>query len=43
VVAGLEDFEKQYGLRFHPADKLYELVKDGHLGEKTKSGFLEYV
>jgi 3-hydroxyacyl-CoA dehydrogenase len=43
VVAGLEDLEKKYGLRFHPADKLYELVKDGHLGEKTKSGFLEYV
>jgi 3-hydroxybutyryl-CoA dehydrogenase len=43
VVAGLEDLEKKYGLRFHPADKLVELVKDGHLGEKTKSGFLEYV
>jgi 3-hydroxyacyl-CoA dehydrogenase len=43
VVAGLEAFERKYGLRFHPADKLYELVKDGHLGEKTKSGFLEYV
>ncbi len=43
VVAGLEDLEKKYGLRFHPADKLYELVKDGHLGEKTKGGFLEYV
>jgi 3-hydroxyacyl-CoA dehydrogenase len=43
VVAGLEDFEKKYGVRFHPAQKLYELVKDGHLGEKTKGGFLEYV
>jgi 3-hydroxyacyl-CoA dehydrogenase/enoyl-CoA hydratase/3-hydroxybutyryl-CoA epimerase len=43
IVAGLEEFEKKYGLRFHPADKLYELVKDGHLGEKTKGGFLEYV
>src|SRR5512137_110048 len=43
VVAGLEELEKKYGLRFHPADKLYELVKDGHLGEKTKGGFLEYV
>ncbi len=43
VVAGLEDFEKKYGVRFHPADKLYELVKAGHLGEKTRSGFLEYV
>jgi 3-hydroxyacyl-CoA dehydrogenase len=43
VVAGLEDLEKRYGLRFHPADKLYELVKDGQLGEKTRSGFLEYV
>jgi len=43
VVAGLEDFEKKYGMRFHPAGKLYELVEDGHLGEKTKGGFLEYV
>lgn len=43
VVAGLEDLEKKYGLRFHPADKLYELVKDGQLGEKTRGGFLEYV
>ncbi|CAG0935740.1 3-hydroxybutyryl-CoA dehydrogenase [Thermoflexales bacterium] len=43
VVAGLEDFEKTYGLRFHPAEKLYELVKAGQLGEKTRGGFLEYV
>jgi 3-hydroxyacyl-CoA dehydrogenase len=43
LVAGLEAFEKQYGLRFHPADKLYQLVKEGRLGEKTKAGFLEYV
>jgi len=43
VVAGLEEFEKKYGLRFQPAGKLYELVKDGHLGEKTRGGFLEYV
>ena len=43
VVAGLEEFERKYGKRFHPAAKLYELVKDGRLGEKTKNGFLEYV
>ncbi len=43
LVAGLEAFEKQYGLRFHPADKLYQLVKEGRLGEKAKAGFLEYV
>jgi 3-hydroxyacyl-CoA dehydrogenase/enoyl-CoA hydratase/3-hydroxybutyryl-CoA epimerase len=43
VVAGLEDFEKKLGLRFHPAEKLYELVKAGQLGEKTRGGFLEYV
>jgi 3-hydroxyacyl-CoA dehydrogenase len=43
VVAGLEDLEKKYGLRFHPADKLCELVKAGQLGEKTRGGFLEYV
>ena len=43
LVAGLEDLEKKYGSRFHPADKLYQLVKDGRLGEKAKAGFLEYV
>jgi 3-hydroxyacyl-CoA dehydrogenase/enoyl-CoA hydratase/3-hydroxybutyryl-CoA epimerase len=43
LVAGLEDLEKKYGLRFHPADKLYQLVKEGRLGEKAKAGFLEYV
>jgi 3-hydroxyacyl-CoA dehydrogenase/enoyl-CoA hydratase/3-hydroxybutyryl-CoA epimerase len=42
VVKGLEEFERKYGLRFHPCDKLYALVKEGHLGEKTKAGFLEY-
>lgn len=43
IVGALEEFEKQYGMRFHPCDKLYELVKEGRLGEKTKAGFLEYV
>jgi len=43
VVNGLEEFEKKYGMRFHPCNKLYELVKEGRLGEKTKAGFLEYV
>ena len=43
LVAGLEELEKKYGLRFHPADKLYQLVKEGRLGEKAKAGFLEYV
>ncbi len=43
IVAKLEELEKKYGIRFHPADKLYELVKAGRLGEKTKAGFLEYV
>jgi 3-hydroxyacyl-CoA dehydrogenase len=43
VVKGLEDFEQKLGPRFHPAEKLYELVKEGHLGEKTRAGFLEYV
>jgi 3-hydroxyacyl-CoA dehydrogenase/enoyl-CoA hydratase/3-hydroxybutyryl-CoA epimerase len=43
VVKGLEEFEQKYGLRFHPADKLCELVKEGRLGEKTRGGFLEYV
>ena len=43
VVAGLEAFEQKYGKRFHPADKLYALVQEGRLGEKTRGGFLEYV
>ena len=43
IIGGLEEFEKQYGSRFHPCDKLYELVKGGRLGEKTKAGFLEYI
>jgi 3-hydroxyacyl-CoA dehydrogenase len=43
LVAGLEAFEKQYGKRFHPANRLHELVKAGRIGEKAKAGFLEYV
>jgi 3-hydroxyacyl-CoA dehydrogenase len=43
IVKGLEAFEAKYGLRFHPCNKLYELVRAGRLGEKTKAGFLEYV
>jgi 3-hydroxyacyl-CoA dehydrogenase len=43
LLAGLEDFEKKYGKRFHPANRLYELVKEGRTGEKAKAGFLEYV
>ena len=43
LVAGLEDLEKKYGKRFHPANKLYELVKEGRTGEKVRAGFLEYV
>jgi 3-hydroxyacyl-CoA dehydrogenase len=43
LVAGLEGLEQKYGSRFHPADKLYQLVKEGRLGEKAKAGFLEYV
>lgn len=43
LVASLEDFEKKYGRRFHPAEKLYELLKEGRTGEKARGGFLEYV
>jgi 3-hydroxyacyl-CoA dehydrogenase len=43
VVTGLEELEQKLGPRFHPAEKLCELVKEGRLGEKTRGGFLEYV
>jgi 3-hydroxybutyryl-CoA dehydrogenase len=43
IVSGLEELERKYGLRFHPCNKLYELVKAGRLGEKTQAGFLEYI
>jgi 3-hydroxyacyl-CoA dehydrogenase len=43
VVKGLEDFEKKFGKRFHPANRLVELVKENRLGEKSRAGFLEYV
>ncbi|HEY4688767.1 MAG TPA: 3-hydroxyacyl-CoA dehydrogenase [Anaerolineae bacterium] len=43
LVAGLETFEKEYGKRFHPADRLYELIREGRTGEKVRAGFLEYV
>ncbi len=43
IVKGLEEFESKYGMRFHPCNKLYELVQEGRLGEKTKAGFLEHV
>jgi 3-hydroxyacyl-CoA dehydrogenase / enoyl-CoA hydratase / 3-hydroxybutyryl-CoA epimerase len=43
VVKGLEDFEKKFGKRFHPANRLYELVKENRLGEKSRVGFLEYI
>ena len=39
VVEGLEELAQQYGERFRPCNKLYELVKEGRLGEKTKAGF----
>ncbi len=43
IVKGLEEFEAKHGMRFHPCDKLYELVKAGRLGEKARAGFLEYI
>jgi 3-hydroxyacyl-CoA dehydrogenase len=43
IVAGLEEFEGKHGLRFHPSEKLYELVKAGRTGQKAGAGFLEYV
>jgi 3-hydroxyacyl-CoA dehydrogenase len=43
IVAALEDFEKKLGPRFHPAEKLYQLIQEGRTGAKARAGFLEYV
>jgi 3-hydroxyacyl-CoA dehydrogenase/enoyl-CoA hydratase/3-hydroxybutyryl-CoA epimerase len=42
VVANLEALERELGPRFHPADILYQKVRQGHLGKKTGLGFREY-
>jgi 3-hydroxyacyl-CoA dehydrogenase/enoyl-CoA hydratase/3-hydroxybutyryl-CoA epimerase len=42
VVQKLEQFEKQLGPRFHPVNTLYQKVRAGDLGKKTKRGFKEY-
>jgi 3-hydroxyacyl-CoA dehydrogenase/enoyl-CoA hydratase/3-hydroxybutyryl-CoA epimerase len=43
IVSTLESLEKKLGPRFHPADKLYQLLREGRTGQKAKAGFLEYV
>jgi len=42
VVQKLEDLEKELGPRFHPVNILYQKVRAGDLGKKTKHGFKEY-
>lgn len=42
VLQDLENLEKQYGERFHPAWLLRQKVAAGHLGVKTGRGFHEY-
>ena len=42
VVSRLEALEQGLGPRFHPADILYQKVRQGHLGKKTGLGFREY-
>ncbi|MGQ9599656.1 MAG: 3-hydroxyacyl-CoA dehydrogenase [Anaerolineae bacterium] len=42
VVEKLEALEKEMGPRFHPVDILYQKVRAGELGKKTKRGFKEY-
>ena len=42
VVEKLEALEKEFGLRFHPADILYQKVRAGNLGKSTGLGFMEW-
>jgi 3-hydroxyacyl-CoA dehydrogenase/enoyl-CoA hydratase/3-hydroxybutyryl-CoA epimerase len=42
VVQKLEVLEKELGPRFHPVNILYQKVRSGDLGKKTKRGFKEY-
>jgi 3-hydroxybutyryl-CoA dehydrogenase len=42
VLHGLETMEKDFGDRYHPAPLLYQMVRAGHLGRKTKKGFYNY-
>jgi len=42
VVQKLEQLEKELGPRFHPVNILYQKVRAGDLGKKTKHGFKEY-
>ena len=42
VVEKLEALEKEFGLRFHPADILYQKVRAGNMGKSTGLGFMEW-
>jgi len=42
VVEKLEALEKEFGLRFHPVDILYQKVRAGELGKRTGRGFMEW-
>jgi len=42
VLAGLEQFARELGPRFHPAYRLRQMVAAGLRGVTTKRGFFEY-
>ena len=42
VVERMEELEKEFGDRFHPAAILYQKVKAGDLGKETGRGFMEW-
>jgi 3-hydroxyacyl-CoA dehydrogenase/enoyl-CoA hydratase/3-hydroxybutyryl-CoA epimerase len=42
ILGKLEELEKEFGPRFHPADILHKKVRAGHLGKKAGLGFKEY-
>ena len=42
VVEKLEALQSSFGDRFRPADVLVQKVRAGHLGKKTRRGFMEW-